>query len=790
MNKTPRILIVDDEPLNIDFLEQELEDFGYETVSAENGKVALEQVASQNPDMILLDIMMPIMDGFEVLEALQADSKWRDIPVVIVSAMNDMDSVVRGIELGADDYLSKPFNPTLLEARLNAGLEKKRLRDQEVEYLAQVDRLTAAASAVESDSFDVDALQPVAERDDALGTLAQVFQRMAQEVHAREQRLRLQIKQLELDIQEQAHGAAETAAVYLPMDRRQALASGTELNEIVSGTALFADITGFTPFSAQAEAELGKQRGTEEVARYLKQVFTALIEQLHAFKGSVIGFSGDAITCWFEGESQLQAVACGLAIQQAMGSFENMLSQAGNPVSIKLKVAIAAGTARRLLVGQSGIQKFEILAGGPIARLAAIEKSAQSGDVLIEARMVTDEMVVADWRGNDQSIAAISGLANPVPTVPWPELPPVPDQTAKPWLLSPTFKAIQNGTSQFTPELRPANALFLQFFGLDYDHDDTVGKKLDTFLCWVQKIVDHYGGCVLQVTTGEKGSFIYASFGAIQAHEDDAVRATTAALDLLTPPNMPFIQQIKIGLTGGEFYTGAYGSPARRTFGALGDRANMAARLMVAASEGILCDTAVYESAKESIHFDPHPDIQVKGKSNPISVYRPTSVKQKNIDHSVIDGLPPVQQMTLKVASVIGTSFTLEELCAIFPAASSENAPLKASITESLDSLQATGLISQSDTRYTFTTPVAHKTVYDLMLFAQKRPLHRSLASWYETHENQTFASDYANLAHHWLQAEDHTKAAFYFEKAGEAARQAGETERARLFLNQALSLT
>ena len=325
----------------------------------------------------------------------------------------------------------------------------------------------------------------------------------------------------------------------------------------------------------------------------------------------------------------------------------------------------------------------------------------------------------------------------------------------------------------------------MQFFGLDFDQDDSVSVKLDRFLSWVQKIVDHYGGYVLQVTTGDKGSYIYASFGAIKTYEDNAVRATMAALDLLEPPSMPFIKQVKIGLTGGEFYTGAYGSPARRTYGALGNKANMAARLMVAADNGILCDSAVYESAKTSINFNPLPDITVKGKTEPMSVFRPTAIKQRIIDHSVIDSLPPVQQMTLKVASVIGSSFSLEELSAIYPAASEE-----VEISESLARLQESGLISLKNSLYSFTTALSHKAVNDLMLFAQKRPLHRSLASWYETHENQAFTGDYANLAHHWLQAEDHTKAAFYFEKAGEAARQAGETERARLFLNQALSLT
>jgi CheY-like chemotaxis protein len=153
--KGAKILIVDDQPFNVDYLEQELEDLGFVTVSASNGQEALDQVAKQSPDMILLDIMMPIMDGFEVLAHLKADQHWRDIPVVVISAMNDIDSVVKGIELGAEDYLPKPIDPVLLQARLNAGLERKRLRDQEVEYLLQVEHLTDAARALEQDEYNL-----------------------------------------------------------------------------------------------------------------------------------------------------------------------------------------------------------------------------------------------------------------------------------------------------------------------------------------------------------------------------------------------------------------------------------------------------------------------------------------------------------------------------------------------------------------------------------------------------------------------------------------------------------
>ena len=125
MNQRPKILIVDDEPFNVDYLEQELEDLDYDTLSAANGREALAQTAAGSPDVVLLDVMMPELDGFQVLERLKADKNTRNIPVIIISALNDLRSVVRGIELGAEDYLPKPFDPVLLKARLGACLEKK-----------------------------------------------------------------------------------------------------------------------------------------------------------------------------------------------------------------------------------------------------------------------------------------------------------------------------------------------------------------------------------------------------------------------------------------------------------------------------------------------------------------------------------------------------------------------------------------------------------------------------------------------------------------------------------------
>jgi sigma-B regulation protein RsbU (phosphoserine phosphatase) len=138
--RVPVILIVDDEPLNLDLLEQEIGGVPVEIYTALNGSTALEQVAAHPPDMIFLDLMMPVMDGFSVLEKLQAHTEWREIPVVIISASNDLENIVRGIEMGASDFLPKPFEPAILHARLDAGLKKKRLHDLEHQYMKSLER--------------------------------------------------------------------------------------------------------------------------------------------------------------------------------------------------------------------------------------------------------------------------------------------------------------------------------------------------------------------------------------------------------------------------------------------------------------------------------------------------------------------------------------------------------------------------------------------------------------------------------------------------------------------------
>ncbi len=125
------ILVVDDNEANVDMLSRRLRREGYVVTTALGGVAALQRVAEEAFDLVLLDIMMPDLDGFQVLSSMKSKAELRDLPVIVISALDEMESVVRAIELGAEDFLPKPFDAVLLRARIGANIEKKRLRDQE-----------------------------------------------------------------------------------------------------------------------------------------------------------------------------------------------------------------------------------------------------------------------------------------------------------------------------------------------------------------------------------------------------------------------------------------------------------------------------------------------------------------------------------------------------------------------------------------------------------------------------------------------------------------------------------
>ncbi|HZQ05274.1 MAG TPA: adenylate/guanylate cyclase domain-containing protein [Anaerolineae bacterium] len=150
MSSSGKILIVDDNRMNRLLLARGIEQQGHKVAFAENGKQALDLIGKETFDLILLDVEMPELDGYGVLEQLHADHHLRDIPVVMTSSIDEIDGMVKCIELGAEDYLHKPVNPVLLKARINASLEKKRLRDQQRELINKFATEAVAEDLMES----------------------------------------------------------------------------------------------------------------------------------------------------------------------------------------------------------------------------------------------------------------------------------------------------------------------------------------------------------------------------------------------------------------------------------------------------------------------------------------------------------------------------------------------------------------------------------------------------------------------------------------------------------------
>ena len=197
-----RVLVVDDVEDNRSVLSRRLERMGHTVLTAADGDAALERArdVGSGLDLILLDMRMPGRDGHATLLELKADDRTREIPVVMISALDDLTNTARCIAHGAEDYLPKPFDPLLLAARVGATLDRKRLRDRERDFLEQTMRVIDAARSVEEGCYDPAVLATIAQRGDELGRLARVFDGMAAEVRAREARLQAQLDALRQEI--------------------------------------------------------------------------------------------------------------------------------------------------------------------------------------------------------------------------------------------------------------------------------------------------------------------------------------------------------------------------------------------------------------------------------------------------------------------------------------------------------------------------------------------------------------------------------------------------------------
>lgn len=430
---------------------------------------------------------------------------------------------------------------------------------------------------------------------------------------------------------------AELFGAYLPEDRLVELAGGPVVGSLSEGSVLFADVVGFTRLTTRLAQLFGPRRGAEEVPLYLNRLYEAVISEVTGFGGSAIGFAGDAVTCWFAGDDGMVATACALAMQGAMAQFAAVALDGApgtEPVSLALKVTVGAGRARRFVVGDPAVQLIDVIAGGPVARIETLERVVSTGQVVVGpevAAVLGNAFELGDVAPQEGAAAppppklVLAGAARRgAPGAARRRAPPV--ELLAPWLLPTVRRRLGAGAGDFLTELRPVAALFVNFAGIDIDEDGEAAGKLDEVVRRAQHVATEYEGNVLQVTSGDKGNYLYLAFGAPVAHEDDVRRAAAAALDLRDAlSRLGFLSHLSLGLGHGAARTGAYGSAARRTYGALGEGTNMAARMMSAAPHGRVYASGDFAAALgDGFVLRRVPGVRVKGRDAPVRTFELT----------------------------------------------------------------------------------------------------------------------------------------------------------------------
>ncbi len=363
------ILVVDDDEANREVLGRRLQRLGYGVVDARDGVEALERMAAGGADLVLLDVMMPRLDGFAVLARHHDDAALRHIPVIMISALDDMTSVVRCIEAGAEDYLTKPFDPVLLKARVGATLEKKRLRDAEHALLERV-----AAQAEELRDWN-----------------EQLERRVADQVQ--------QLERLSL------------MRRFLPPQLADVITSGgidalkSHRREVV---VLFCDLRGFTSFAETSEPE--------DVMAVLARLHNAVGPLVFEHGGTLAQFLGDGMLVVFNDpvpcdEPARRAVNLALGMRDTAEALATDWRCRGH--DLRLGVGVAAGYATCGQVGFEG--RYEYAAIGTVTNLAArLCSEAKGGQVLISQRVHT--MLAGGVQATHVGDIEFKGITRPEPT--------------------------------------------------------------------------------------------------------------------------------------------------------------------------------------------------------------------------------------------------------------------------------------------------------------------------------------------------------------------------------------
>jgi class 3 adenylate cyclase len=352
-----RVLVADDSAVNRKLLVQLLGRLGLQSIEVEDGAAALAVLRADGPagiDVVLLDVVMPEMDGFETLAAIKADETLRDLPVIMVSGIDELDSVVRCIEMGATDYLSKPLNPQILGARINASLAAKRLRDLDKEYL---ERQTALTATIE---------------------------------RQREELSRFLSPQV------------------------AALVSSPEGEQLLAGhrrqiTAVFCDLRGFTAFAETAEPE--------ELFGVLRVYHEAMGALIVEYGGTLEHFAGDGIMIFFndpvlQPDHVERAVRMAVAMRERFEDLAVRWRKLGYELAFGVGIALGYATLGR--IGFDGRFDYGAI-GNAVIMASRLSSEAKGGQILLSQRAfaAVEEVVEAESVGE----LALKGFSRPVPAV-------------------------------------------------------------------------------------------------------------------------------------------------------------------------------------------------------------------------------------------------------------------------------------------------------------------------------------------------------------------------------------
>ena len=389
------------------------------------------------------------------------------------------------------------------------------------------------------------------------------------------------------------------------------------------GVVLFADISGFTPL-ADHLAERGPA-GAEELTDHLNTYFGQLIDLIGEHGGDVIKFAGDGLLALWPATTEdlptaaRRAAGCGLAAQEALDGYE---VAAG--LRLSMRIGVGAGEVLALVVGGRNGRWEMLVAGEPLTEMAAAEGEAQPGEVVLAPSawaLVEDSCMGAATPGGNVRLTAVRA---PLPGRP--VAPVILDKRAEPALrafvpevILSRLDAEQTG---WLAELRRVTVVFLNLIGLDYEAPEA-RDQVQTALRTIQEAISYYEGTIRQFMVDDKGTVLMAAFGLPPyTHEDDAARAVQAAQLMQANLRQSGLRSA-VGITSGRTFCGPMGSGWRREYTLIGAVVNLAARLMQAAPDTILCDTATYQAAQARLAFEPLAPITVKGKTDPVPVYRP-----------------------------------------------------------------------------------------------------------------------------------------------------------------------